>query len=365
VRNSSGHSNAVVYNTSHDGVNRFENDFICCGEAMSSFGFGPSKKGRIPDVSMMTRNLKLVAQGKADATYADNQTKNPFRLSSAILNGGSYGSAIVAQQNTGVLPTPAVVGGGGCGTSDPIGTLQFNGTTLLRISKSTQGFQLGSGDFTIEWWMNMDSTNSGQYARVFSFSPADRAENEGVQYYGVSIEGSGTTRTFYLWNSNPNSGFVQEGNRLGQRSFVLDTTSFNTWRHFAIVGEGGGNKISVYVDGSLKMLVNLTIPYSMSSAVTSQLYIGSYYQNATPAVNVGFSGYIANFRIVKGTAVYTRPFIKPTSPLTNISGTTLLLLFASEADSRKDSSSDASAGSYVAIVIPGYSGPFWSIQNVF
>jgi hypothetical protein len=66
---------------------------------MSSFGFGPSKKGRIADASMMTRNVKLVAQGKADATYESTPKKNPFRLSSAILNGDAYNSANLAQSN--------------------------------------------------------------------------------------------------------------------------------------------------------------------------------------------------------------------------------------------------------------------------
>lgn len=77
---------------------------------MSSFGFGPSKKGRTADASMMTRNVRIVAQGKADATYADNQKKNPFRLSTAILNGYQYGGETIADTNNGVLPaSPAQV----------------------------------------------------------------------------------------------------------------------------------------------------------------------------------------------------------------------------------------------------------------
>ena len=62
-------------------------------------GLGPSKKGRTADSSMVTRNIKVVAQGQADATYASTQKKNPFRLSSAILNGGAYGGEAVVRQN--------------------------------------------------------------------------------------------------------------------------------------------------------------------------------------------------------------------------------------------------------------------------
>ena len=74
---------------------------------MSSFGFGPSKKGRIADASMMTRNVRITSQGAADATYAGNQKKNPFRLSAAILNGYQYAGETIADRNNGVLPTPA------------------------------------------------------------------------------------------------------------------------------------------------------------------------------------------------------------------------------------------------------------------
>jgi hypothetical protein len=76
---------------------------------MSSFGvgLGSSKKGgRVADGSMVTRNMRIVAQGQADATYADTQKKNPFRLSTAILNGDAYNGAILVRQNLNVSPLP-------------------------------------------------------------------------------------------------------------------------------------------------------------------------------------------------------------------------------------------------------------------
>ena len=67
-------------------------------------GFGPSKKGRTADSSMVTRNVKIVAQGQADATYASTQKKNGFRLYSAILNGDAYGGETLVRQNIQNLP---------------------------------------------------------------------------------------------------------------------------------------------------------------------------------------------------------------------------------------------------------------------
>jgi hypothetical protein len=62
-------------------------------------GLGASKKGRTADSSMVTRNIKIVAQGQADATYASTQKKNPFRLSSAILNGDAYNGETLVRRN--------------------------------------------------------------------------------------------------------------------------------------------------------------------------------------------------------------------------------------------------------------------------
>jgi hypothetical protein len=51
---------------------------------------------------MMTRNVRIVAQGQADASYVENPKKNPFRLSTAILNGYQYGGETIADRNNGV-----------------------------------------------------------------------------------------------------------------------------------------------------------------------------------------------------------------------------------------------------------------------
>ena len=68
---------------------------------MSSYGIGlgSSKKGRTADSSMVTRNIKIVAQGESDATYANQQKKNPFRLSTAVLNEEAYNSQVLGRRN--------------------------------------------------------------------------------------------------------------------------------------------------------------------------------------------------------------------------------------------------------------------------
>ena len=66
----------------------------------SATGLGGWKKGgRVSDASAVTQNIRVVAQGQADATYAGTQKKNPFRMSQAILNGGAYDGQNLSRAN--------------------------------------------------------------------------------------------------------------------------------------------------------------------------------------------------------------------------------------------------------------------------
>ena len=66
----------------------------------SATGLGGWKKGgRVSDASAVTQNIRVVAQGQADATYAGNQKKNPFRMSQAVLNTEAYGGQVLSLTN--------------------------------------------------------------------------------------------------------------------------------------------------------------------------------------------------------------------------------------------------------------------------
>lgn len=94
------------------------------------------------------------------------------------------------------------------------------------------------------------------------------------------------------------------------------------WNHFAIVRNG--NTFTLYING-------------VSAASGSNT--GSIPNNAA-AFAVGANGdgtnaisacYISNFRVIKGTAVYTSAFTPPSSPLTAITNTSLLTCKANRA----------------------------------
>jgi hypothetical protein len=95
---------------------------------------------------------------------------------------------------------------------------------------------------------------------------------------------------------------------------VVGAVRVNTWYHFAL--ERNGANFEFYLNGAR---VNQVAAVTLSSS-SSNVLIGA---DATYQL---WSGYIADFRIVKGSAVYSgATYTVPTAPLTAITNTQLLL----------------------------------------
>jgi hypothetical protein len=150
------------------------------------------------------------------------------------------------------------------------------------------------GDFTIEMFVNV--TNFSGFPRPYSFGayPAPNA---------ISIEGSGSS--LYFWANN--SPLLATG----------VTFTPGQWTHICIQGSTAVSTAYMYVNG---IQVN-SAPYSGS--ISSQglpLTIG--YGNEP---NSGFNGLITNFRWTTTLVYDTAGFTVPTSQLTNLMGTKLLI----------------------------------------
>jgi len=166
----------------------------------------------------------------------------------------------------------------------------FNNNGYLITTATASEFDLSSGDSTIEFWFKPTSTN--------------------FQYLLLGIE----TLAIHLW---PNYE-LQINNGLGADAVI--NVALNVWQHVAVVISSDTKY--VYLNGVLA-----STSYQMFGA-TSAFYIGSgdaYYSGA------GYTGKITGIRIVKGTAIYTGNFSVPTSLLTAVSGTELLLNFEATA----------------------------------
>jgi len=192
----------------------------------------------------------------------------------------------------------------------PSGAIAFNGTSqYLSLPSGQSAFQLGTGDFTVECWMYVTSL-SAAIKQIFDNwnSPATNAYQ------------------FYITAANQLEWQIYTQN--SPASATLSILA-NTWTHVAWCRTGGN--VLTFINGVLKD----------TTAVTNSAD-GNATNPTIGADNAGgsnyFPGYITNFRMVKGTAVYTASFTPPTTPLTAISGTSLLLLAANASTFITDSS---------------------------
>ena len=212
----------------------------------------------------------------------------------------------------------SVEGRSAFGRPPPIRTAAATGGSIRLTASSTSGIsipnsadiQMGTGDFTIEWFQYQLSA-SGSFQRLFAIG------NYPSQSIGMSQEGPDTSKSIYLWAS----GGVQQGSAQNLQ---------NAWYHFAITRSSGS--IRVFLGGTQIGTAANSTNFNNASNV---LEIGN---ESSPSVGTAFNGYITNFHWVKGTALYTANFTPPRQPITPVANTKLLLLATTSGTVLSDSS---------------------------
>jgi hypothetical protein len=165
----------------------------------------------------------------------------------------------------------------------------FDGTgDYLTLPTSQAALQPGSGDFTIEFWY-YTSTTPSNYINLFSYN----STGDALRLFLY------TTNALQLWTGATQT--IVSAN---------DVHVANRWNHVAIARVG--TTITMYMNGT-----------SIGTATNSTNYVGNL-NIAFESGQLAFTGYISNFRVVKGTALYTSAFTPPTTPLTAVSNTSLL-----------------------------------------
>ena len=156
---------------------------------------------------------------------------------------------------------------------------------------------LGAGDFTVEGWVRLVSDMRGNdgifHISEDNFSPSNSR--------GVALSrGSGVFGIYFNNISNTPAG----------------TFNIGQWYHFALTRANTSSRL--FINGVLTQG-----PYTDTTNYTTANYVslGHYY-------NTGYTmnGYISNFRIVQGNALYTTTFTPSTSPLSITANANTLLL---------------------------------------
>lgn len=206
----------------------------------------------------------------------------------------------------------------------------FDGSGDYLTVPSNSAFLVGTGDFTLEAWVNPSLAPGG-----------------GVTF-DLTIFGSfAFTPGFY---------FSLDNASLAPKFFNGTTTSVSSisciadqWSHVAFTRSG--STLRIFVNGQLG---HTSTGYTTNWTVANTSFIGKSNADATR----NFFGSISNLRFVKGTAVYTENFTPSTVPLTAISGTSLLT-------AQSLSFTDASTNNFTITVFgnttQSYLTPFTSI----
>ena len=177
-------------------------------------------------------------------------------------------------------------------------SVQFDGTGDYLAVTGGNNYDFGTGDFTIEGYF-YTTNNNGTIASSQNYYTGG---NNGNWLIRIS---SATQVAFASYDGTGNEEYTE---------FTVSYQT-NTWHHFAFVRSG--TTLTCYLDGS--SAGTLTVSKSLSDG-SNGIFIGE-----DPAdLNPDFNGKISNFRINKGTALYTSNFTPPSTTLTNVTGTTLL-----------------------------------------
>jgi hypothetical protein len=161
------------------------------------------------------------------------------------------------------------------------GSILFDGAGDYCTLLTSADWQMGTGDFTYDFWVRWSNHAAHQYSTFF-----DSGYDVGVKFF---------------YDSTANLLDLYVANGLKQISW---SATDDTWYHIAVVRASG--TIKVYVNGT-----QVGTDYSNSNNVstTQALYIGA--ENSAGA-DVMSPGWIDELRISKGIARWTANFTPPT-----------------------------------------------------
>jgi hypothetical protein len=183
----------------------------------------------------------------------------------------------------------------------------FNGTTDYLLGGNSADYTLGTGDYSIEFWMNASSTSG----------------STGVMGFGGAVNG---VATVFINAASGTANIRMNASGGTAVTTANNAWSANQWTHVVITRASGFCRI--FVNGVLQAYAAFS-----DNLGGADLSIGRSYYNLNQEY---FTGYLSNVRLVKGsvptayqtsvTATGTAVFTPPTAALTDVTNTKLLTL---------------------------------------
>jgi len=178
-------------------------------------------------------------------------------------------------------------------------SVQFDGTGDYLTTSIDASLELGSSDYTLEAWIYLTAT-PGNGDAIFSKGTVGSTTNN---FYSLEFSVTPTLK-YFVYEAGINAPVLES-----------PTLSLHTWYHVAVI-RNGSNQI-MFING--QSVDTATVSYTMNSGGNIFSVGRGWY-----STDREFNGYIADARIIKGTAVYTSAFTPPTGKLTAVPGTSLL-----------------------------------------
>ena len=238
-------------------------------------------------------NTTDARQGNAGYFNSTEPTSTHFSLGSnsdTNANGQSYVAYIFA---------------GGASTAATNRCVDFDGNDAL-TSATSSDLSLGTGDYTIEFWFNADAIGD---TPLFE----NRVSGSSGDTTGFTLTAHGSSNGVRIWWSG--SSRINGGG---------SSLSVGKWHHLAATRSSGTTYL--FLDG--RLLGTTTDAINLTS---TEAHIAGGKYNGGTSISHYFNGRISNFRLIKGTALYTSSFRPPYEPLTNVTNTKLLCCQSSAA----------------------------------
>ena len=232
-----------------------------------------------------TRELTVIPNTVLLACTSTTNTAQEATGKTITVNGNA-----VANELTPGLLTDVVKSGG---SSAITGSVEFTGTQDALVLSAGQDFAYGTGDFTIEAWIQPQGLNGGETKAIFTQTQS------GNDYIVFKLDSDKAIKATF-----------------GGTTITGGTVEVGSWNHVAVTR--ASNTVRVFVNGVASAGTTVSTDFSDT---TRNPTIGQYTHTYG---NIEYYGFISNLRVLKGQALYTGSFIPPSRELKKIPNTVLL-----------------------------------------
>lgn len=188
------------------------------------------------------------------------------------------------------------------------GSCYYNGSSYL-IGPSGNSITQFSGQFTVEFWYYPTSLSNSNTI-IYNWGSQVAVTSS----FNLSVNTNGTIGISYgIGGTNANL------------SSTIAVTPF-AWNHIAVTRDSSNN-IYFGVNGTIQKSSALAGTFNSSNAAIGIGASGSSGGPITSGASFYANGYVGDISIINGTCKYSANYTPPSSPLTKVTGSTLLLSF--------------------------------------